>query len=236
MALAVATVLSMLVLIAGRLGRGAEQSSGGGYSYLFLATLLPLAGLLLGHFSRSRAAMVGSTGLLVVLSVIGIATFARSATGLSDWRLNGERLMETAAARLGDGMLTYPDQIPVPDTAPTVTQAQVRSWATRGWLNAVDRGSVESDQVSLNMQWRTAVAAGLGGTCRDVAPGSTFAIPHNGPIFVLALQPRSTFELQYPNSTAKRRLDVPSTPTAIQTLAQRDAVATTESGSIRVCE
>jgi hypothetical protein len=235
-ALAVATVLSMLVLIAGRLGRGVEQASAGGYSYLFLATLLPLAGLLLGHVSRSRAAVVGSTGLLLVLSLIGVAVFARSAIALSGWRLSGERLMETAAASLDDGLSTYSDQMPVPDTAPTVTQSQLRSWAMRGWLNAVDMGSVESDQVSLNLQWRTAVAADLVGTCRDVAAGSTFAIRYNSPIFVLALQPGSTFELQYPNSEAKRRLDVPNTPAAIQTLAQRDAVATAETGSIRVCE
>jgi hypothetical protein len=234
--LALATTFSLLALSAGRLGRGVVLSSGGGYSYLLLATLLPLGGILLGHLARSRTALIGVAGLLVTLSLIGVATISLQASALSAWKINGERIMRTAAAQLEEGASTYPDQIPVPDTAPTVTQEQLRSWAATGLLDAVAPGPVESDQASLNMQWKIALAGEMTGTCSDLTAGGRLEIPAGAAVAILALQPNSTVYIQYPTSAARRRLDVPTSAAELQSLAQRPAVLTAAVGSVRVCE
>jgi hypothetical protein len=232
--LVLTAVLSMSILIAGRLNRGVEAASGGGYSYLFLTPLLPLSGLLLGQIARGRSRLGIAVGLLA-LSLMGIETISQSAIATSGWRLNGEHLMQTAAARLSQGMATYSDQLPVPDTAPTVTQLQVSSWATDGLLDEVIHGRVESDQVSLNMQWRVTSLVEASGVCRDLPSAGEIVIAPGSIVSVLGLGAGTAVEVRYPETNAHRRFAIPTTAVALESIAARPALLTGAAGSSRVC-
>jgi len=179
-ALAIAAILTMGALVEARLSYGIVLVSYGGYSYLFLVALIPISAILLGHIARSRAALVGLAGVFLTLSLIGVITMSDNAKSLGAWKINGESLMQTAAAELNAGMPTYPDQLPVPGTAPTVSQDQLRSWAASGQLDAAIAGPGQVDQVSLNMQWRVAPTDQTAGVCRDLGAGESFAAPVGG--------------------------------------------------------
>jgi hypothetical protein len=234
-ALLLASVVSMVVLVIGRLSRGPELSSGGGYSYLVLVTFFPLAGVLLGHVSRSRAALFGVSGALLTVGMMGLVTLSDNASDLSKWKVNGAHLMQTAAAQLVDGMPTYADQIPVPDTAPTVSQVELTSWTANGQLDAAVIGQAESDQVSLNMQWRLTQGARVVSACRDVASGGQASIPQGLGAVVIGLQPPAAIEVRYLNSPASRTFDVPDVPMRLESLADRAAILTVRGGTVRVC-
>ena len=122
----------------------------------------------------------------------------------------------SAAAELDAGMPTFPDQVPNPDTAPTVSQEQLRSLAASGKLAAVIAGSVEADQASLNMQWRLVAISQTAGVCQDLGAGQSLAVPvgvavtmipisRGGIWSVLGFGPGAVVELQYASSSAVRR-------------------------------
>jgi hypothetical protein len=234
-ALVLASVLSMFILVIGRLSRGPDLSSGGGYSYLILVTLFPLAGVLLGHATRSRAALVGVSGALVIVAMMGLVTLSDNVTDLSKWKLDGAHLMQTAAAQLVRGIPTYREQIPVPETGPTVSQAELGSWTKAGQLDAAVIGQAEADQVSLNMQWHMTEAPGVAGDCRDVAAGDRALISEGVNPVLIALQPGATADLRYPDSGASRTLNVPDVAMRLESLSQRPAVLSVRAGAVRVC-
>jgi hypothetical protein len=235
-ALAVSAILTMLALVAARLSYGIVLVTYGGYSYLFLASLLPIGGILLGHIARSRAALLGVAGVFLTVSLIGVVTINDNAKALGTWKLNGARLMQTAAAELNAGMPTYADQLPVPGTAPTVSQDKLRSWAVSGQLDAAIAGPGEVDQVSLNMQWRVAPTDQTAGVCRDLGAGESFAVPVGASPSILGLQLGTAVNLRYANSTAVRQFDVPATGVvSLQTVSQRAAIVTVQAGPVRAC-
>jgi hypothetical protein len=234
-ALAMVAILTMLSLLVARLALGTELSSGGGYSYLFLVALLPVGGILLGHMARSKAALLGAAGVFLTISLMGVNTISDKAASLQSWKINGAHLMQTAAAELNAGMPTFPDQVPVPDTAPTVSQEQLRSLVASGQLDAVIAVPVEADQVSLNMQWRLASAGQTAGVCRDLAAGEGFAVPVGASVSILGLSPGAAVDLRYASSIAARQFEVPTTVASLQTLSQRTAAVTVEAASVRVC-
>jgi hypothetical protein len=233
--LAMATALTLGSLVVGRLGGGIPMASGGGYSYMLLATILPLAGILLGHVTRTRTASVGAAGVLVAVSLIGVATISDNARSLSAWKLEGQRLMQTAAASLTGGMATYPDQRPVPVTAPTVTQADLRDWADAGWLDAVVAGALEADQASLNTQWRIVPTGGLAGDCSDLSSGGQVSIPAGATVGLVGLEPGAMVDLRYPETAAVRRLIVPTAANSLESLAGRATLLGVAAGSVRLC-
>jgi hypothetical protein len=235
-ALAIAAILSMAALVASRLSYGIVLVSYGGYSYLFIVALLPATGILLSHLARSRAALIGIAGVFVALSLIGVSTINVNAKSLGAWKLDGELLLQTAGAELNAGTTTYPDQPPVPGTAPTVTQAHLRSWASSGQLDTVIAGPRESDQVSLNMQWRVVPTDQAAGVCRDMGAGESLAVPVGASTSILGLQLGSAVDLRYESSTAVRRWDIPTTGfVSLQTVAQRAATVSVGAGSARAC-
>lgn len=234
-ALGLATLMTMFLLIIGRLGRGPELASTGGYSYLFLATLLPVSGILLGHLARSRSSLIAVMGLYVAIGLIGVATIADTAHDLSTWKVGGERLMLTAAAQLTDQVAVFPEQIPVPETAPTVDQGQIRTWTADGQLDAEIAGPAESDQISLNVQWRAAPSTGGLGECRDMTAGQTAEIPRDATVEVLARQLGGAVDLRYPASTALRRFALPAEAITLESLSHRSASLTIVSGDVRLC-
>ena len=233
--LALATILTMLALIAGRLARGSELSSGGQYSYLFLVTLFPIAGILLGQPAQSRSSVVAIVLTMAVITVMGIATISDGARSLSDWRLNGARVMQAAAAQLAQGLPTYPDQVPVPDTAPTVSQDRLRSWVASGALDP-NRGPTDaSDQASLNMQWRLVAGVGALGQCQSLGSGAQVSVPPAASISLADVAPGTVVSVQYPTSPALRRFGLSSPVSALQSVADRAALLSVEAGSARVC-
>ncbi len=235
-ALAIAAILSMAALIEARLSYGIVIVSYGGYSYLFIVALLPIAGILLGHIARSRAALVGIAGVFIAIILIGKVTIESNALALGAWKLNGANLMQTAAAELNAGMPTYPDQLPVPDTAPTVSQAQLHLWATTGQLDVVMGGPGQVDQVSLNMQWRVVTTDQAPGTCQSLSAGESFAVPVGSAPSILGLQQGSAVNLAYDGSTAIRQFKVATTNVvSLQTVSGRAATVTVSAGSVRVC-
>jgi len=235
-ALALTAILTMGALVEARLSYGIVLVSYGGYSYLFLVPLIPISAILLGHIVRSRAALVGLAGIFVAISIIGVVTINANARSLGAWKLNGARLMQTAAAELNAGMATYSDQVPIPGTAPTVTQDQLRSWVARGQLDAVIAGPGEADQVSLNMQWRVVPAVQAAGVCRDLAAGETVTVPAGTSPLFLGLQVGTSVDLRYESSAAVRQFDVPTTSVvSLQTVSQRAAIVSVRAGSMRSC-
>ena len=235
-ALAIAAVLTMAALLASRLSYGIVLVSYGGYAYLFLVAVIPISAILLGHIARSRAALIGVAGIFLAISLIGVNTIDTNARTLGAWKLDGARLMQTAAAELSAGMATYPDQVPVPSTAPTVTQAKLREWVARGQLDKAIAGSWEADQVSLNMQWRLVPAPQATEACHDFGAGETVAVPAGTSLLLLGLQGGTAVDLRYENSVAVRQFDVPTTgEVSLQTLSKRAATVSVRSGSVRSC-
>ena len=233
--LAVAAILTMLGLVVGRLSAPLPLVTGGGYSYLFLVSFLPISGILLGHIARSRAASLGVLGVFLTISLVGVNTTSDYSSSLAVWKVHGEHVMQTAAAELNGGMMTFPDQAPNPDTAPTVSQEQLRSLVASGRMDAVIVGEVEADQASLNMQWRLVSIGGTTGVCQDLSPGQSFTVPVGGSVTILRLGSGAAVDLQYDGSGAIRRFELPSTAASLQTLSQRPAVGTVQTASARVC-
>jgi hypothetical protein len=234
-ALALAPILTMLLLILGRLSRSAILASGGGYSYLFLASLVPLAGILLAHVGRSRVSSVAILTGFATLSLIGVATITDAARDLSTWKTAEERLLLTSAAGIADNLDVFPEQIPVPDTAASLTQAQLRSWITDGRIDAGVAGQTESDQVSLNLQWRVQPTTSTGDECRDVAIGETIDVPRRSAAVLRARVPGSSADLRYVGSPAVRRFSLPSDAVVLESLADRSTSLTVGSGGVQVC-
>lgn len=233
--LAIAAILTMLSLIVARLSLGIEQLSTGGYSYLFLVSLLPVGGILLGHLARSKPALLGLAGMFLTIALLGVLTISDDAASLQSWKLNGAHLLQTAAAELKAGIATFPEEVPVPDTAPTVSQEQLTSLVSTGELDAVIAGLVEADQVSLNMQWRIVSERQPVGRCRDLAAGNDFAVAVGASVSMIGLSPGAAIELRYAGSTAVRRFAVPDTANSLQTVSARAAVVTVAAASVRVC-
>ena len=234
-ALVVAAILTMFSLIVARLSLPAGSWHAGQYSYLFLASLVPVGGILLGHMARSRAALVTAGIVLLTVSVMGVATFYVISPSLQSRKTNGAHLMQTAAAELNAGMPTFPDQIPVPDTASTVSQERLRALAATGQLDATIVGPVEADQASLNMQWRLVPASQAAGTCRDLTVGESFAVPVGMVVLMAGLSPDSAVHLQYTSTSASRQFPVPLATVSLQSVSQRPAVVTVEAASVLVC-
>jgi hypothetical protein len=234
-ALALAATLTMFSLIVARLSLPVASWNGGGYSYLFLASLVPVGGILLSHIARSRAALLGVGTVFLAISLMGVGAFHANAAGLQTWKTNGGHLLQTAAAELNAGMPTLQDQIPAPDTAPTVTQERLRALAASGQLDATIVGPVEADQASLNMQWRLVPASQAAGSCRDLTVGESFPVPVGTVVSMAGLSPGAAVDLQYTSTSALRQFPVPSTSVTLQTVSQRPAVATVAAASVRVC-
>ena len=220
-ALALTLILTMLLLIVGRLSRGVELSSAGGYSYLILTTLLPLSGILLGHLARSRVSQAAVLIAFIALSLIGLATIADSARDLAAWKLAEERLMVTAAAHLTSHLEVYPEQVPVPVTAPMVSQEQIRLWTASGQLDARNTGQMESAG-SLNMQWRIGSSSSPSGECQDAGPGQTVDIPV-GANTDSARTAWVRCRPSVPESQAVRRFLLPAGVVLLESLARRPA-------------
>jgi hypothetical protein len=235
-ALAIAAILTMFSIIVARLSLGSAAWSGGGYSYLFLVSLLPVGGILLGHLARSKSALVGSAGVFLAITMIGAVTISDNAASLQSWKADGARLMQTAAAELDAGMSTYPDQVPVPGTAPTVSQQQIRMLAASGELDKAVAGPVEIDQLSLNVQWRIVPAGQTTGICRDLAPGTAFEMSAGASVSMVGLGPSAAVELRYPSSIAVRQVQVPGTASNLETLSQHTGIVTIQAASVRVCQ
>ena len=233
--LALATILTMASLIVARVSLPQDFWNRGNYSYLFLPSLVPIGGILLAHIARPKAALVGAGVVLVTISLLGAATFYAISPSLHARKTNGENLLRTAAAELNAGMPTFADEIPAPDTAPTVTQQRLRSLAESGQLDATIVGSAETDQESLNMQWRLVSVGQPAGVCRDLSAGDGFAMPIGEYAWMTGLKPDAAIYLRYMNSDALRELKVPSTAVILQTLSQRQAVITVAAASVRVC-
>jgi hypothetical protein len=233
--LALATILTMLALIAGRLGRGSELSSGGQYSYLFLVTLFPIAGILLGQPAQSRSSVVAIVLTMAAITVMGIATISDGARSLSAWRLDGERVMQAAAAQLAQGLPTYPEQVPVPDIAPTVSQDKLRSWVASGALDPNGGPTEASDQASLNMQWRLIEGADALGQCQSLGSGEQTSVPPAASISLAGVAPGTVISVQYPTSPALRHFGLSSSASALQSVADRAALLSVEAGTARVC-
>jgi hypothetical protein len=233
--LAMVVLLTLLSLVVARLSLPPGAASGGQYSYLVLVSLVPIGGILVGHIARSRAVLVGAAGVFLVLSLIGGRAFLREADALASWKTNGAHLMQAAAAELNAGMPTFPDQLPVPDTAPTVSQERLRSLTASGQLDTVIATPADADQASLNMQWRLVPMGQPGSVCRDLSAGQSFAVPAGAPVSMIALNPGAAIGLQYPGSSAVRRFDVPNTVASLQTLSQRPANVVVATASVRVC-
>jgi hypothetical protein len=132
-------------------------------------------------------------------------------------------------------MPTFPDQNPVPDTAPTVTQDRLRALAASGQLDALVASPVDADQVSLNMQWRLVGVAQPEGTCRELSAGEGLAIGVGASASIVGLSPGAAVDLQYSSSSATRHLAIPDATTSLQTVSKRSAVATIGAGTVRVC-
>ena len=231
-ALALAVILTMLSLIVARLSL---PTNGAGYSYLVLVSLVPVGGILVGHIARSRAALLGIGAVFLIISLMGVGAFHANAAGLQSWKTNGGHLMQTAAAELNAGMPTFQDQMPVPDTAPTVTQDRLRELADAGQLDAMIIGPVETDQVSLNMQWRLVSEGQAAGTCRDLTVGESFAVPVGTVLSINGRGPGATIDLRYTSTSASRQFAIPIAVVSLKTLSQRPAVATVAAASVRVC-
>ena len=234
--LAVAAIITVSSLVESRISYGIILVTYGGYSYLLLAALLPVCGILLAHLARSKSSLLGAAGVFVALSLVGMATISSDAGALSAWRLGGERLMQTAAAELAAGMPTFSDQVPVPSTAPSVSQDQLRLLTASGQLDATIAGPMEADQVSLNMQWRMEAGGLASGVCSEFGPGEVFSAPAESSIEVLGAGPGAGIDVRYPSSAAVRHFEVPDgLASGLQTLSPRPAVVTVEGSSVRVC-
>ena len=196
-ALSLAVIVTMVALVASRLSRGVALSAVGGYSYLFLVALFPLSGILLAHVARTRAALAGAAGIFVVVAMIGLAVINANARDLGDWKISGQLLMQTAAAELEAGTPTFPEQIPVPDTAPTVDQEWLRTLVSTGQIPAVVAGPVQVDQVSLNMQWRVVSTDQTTGVCQGLLSGQTARVPAGASVTMIGRRPAqpSTFDI-----------------------------------------
>jgi hypothetical protein len=233
--LALAAILTMLSLLVARLSLPAASSSGGQYSYLFLVSLVPMGGILLAHVARPKIAVLGIGAVLLAISLVGAHTFYVDAVGLQSWKTNGGQLLQTAAAELNAGMPTYQDQIPVPDTAPTVTQERLRSLAETGQLDVVIVSPLDVDQVSLNMQWQLVASAQTPGVCRDLAAEEHFAIPVGTSPWIAGLSPGAAVDLRYAGSAAVRQFAIPGGAGSLESVSRRPALATVAAGSVRVC-
>ncbi|HJX52018.1 MAG TPA: hypothetical protein VJ801_04565 [Polyangia bacterium] len=233
--LAMVVLLTLLSLVVARLSLPAGAASGGQYSYLVLVSLVPIGGILVGHVARSRAVLVGAAGALLVISLIGGRAFLREADALASWKTNGAHLMQAAAAELNAGMPTFPDQLPVPDTAPTVSQERLRSLTASGQLDTVIATPADADQASLNMQWRLVPTGQPAGACRDLSAGQSSAVPMGTSVSMIGLNPGAAVDLQYTSSYAVRKLELPSTVASLETVSQRAVVVTAEAAPVRVC-
>jgi hypothetical protein len=231
-ALALVAILTMLSLIVTRLSL---PTNGAGYSYLFLVSLVPVSGILLGHIARSRAALVGIGTVYLAIRLMGVGAFHANAAGLQSWKTNGAHLMQTAAAELNAGMPTFQDQIPAPDTAPTVTQERLRELSASGQLDATIVGPVEADQVSLNMQWRLVSATQPAGDCRDLSAGDSFTVPVGTSVSMIGLSPSAAVDLQYTSTSSLRQFQVPTSAASLETLSQRSATVVVAAATVRVC-
>ncbi len=232
--LGVAVALSLLILAIGRLDRGAALSAGGQYSYIFLAGMLPLIGIVLGRFVRSTGGATLIAMLFLGVTLVGLADLSR-AEGLSVWKLGGARLTETAAALLSSNLETYPDQIPVPETAPGLDQRDIRRLSLDGRLAAVVAGRQEADQVSLNVQWRIVPAAAATGGCRNLDVGDFIRVAPGTGAVIRRTAPGTVFDLGYATSSASRRFVLPASPVALRSLSGREATLELVGGASRVC-
>ena len=133
------------------------------------------------------------------------------------------------------GMATYPDQVAAPDTAAGVDQATIRAWIRDGSMDPIVAGSVMADQVSLNLQWRTVSGSEMSGVCNDMGSGELVSLPASGSVSMVGLVPGSQVIVRYQDSPALRRFAAPATALVLQTLSQRPATMTVETGSVRVC-
>lgn len=234
-ALALASIFTTLSLVVARLSLPPSSWGGAGYAYLILVTLVPIGGILLAHIARTRATLLGIGCLLLVITLMGANTFHANAAGLQSWKTNGEQLLQTAAAELNAGMPTFPDQNPVPDTAPTVTQDRLRALAASGQLDGLVASPVDADQVSLNMQWRLVGVDQPEGICRNLSAGQSFDMSVGASASMVGLSPGAAVDLQYTSSSATRHLTIPNATTSLQTVSQRSAIATIGAGMVQVC-
>lgn len=233
--LTLATLASIAVLVIGRLGLPQTVARGGGYSYMLLLTIVPLIGITLGQFARSKVSVVAAVVIVVPIALLGYGRLTETARDLSAWRQQGARLMQASAVLLTRGAPVYSDQVPVPETAPTVSQAVIRSWVASGRLDAVDSGQVTGDQVSLNMQWRLGPDAELGGDCTSLGTGQQIDISPGAAPAVSAPDAPAAVAVRYPTSPAVRRFEL-ATASTIQSVASRDAVVSIAAGSVSVCD
>lgn len=234
--LLLALFFSIGIMVIGRLNQGAELSASGGYSYMLLATLFPLAAALLGHVASSRPATVIIAALFTLLALMGVTTLADEARALSSWKLEGQRLTQTAAAELAGHPVTYMDEIPVPETAPGVTQRQLKVWEKEGKIDARIAGPLEVAQISLNTQWRIEAASGVGHLCRTVAAGaSTLVQPHGDTLLLRSGTDWANVDLTYPGLTARRRFVVSPGLWSLESVATRPATLIASGRNVQIC-
>lgn len=161
--------VTLALIVLGRVNKGPDGATGGGYSYLILMPTVPLVFVLisqaLGKNARSHLLLGAVTAWLVVT---GLVQGGHSAASLSSWKWQGEERLASAAALAVDAAPTFPDGLPAPSTAPTVTQAVVADFVGRGWLTP-DPGPREvRAEVTLATQLRVANAPAQ--SCRAEAP------------------------------------------------------------------
>jgi hypothetical protein len=233
--LALATLLSLAALIAGRLGRGADEAASGHYSYLFLITLLPLGGILLAPFARRRSAVVAAATAMVTLAVLGQLKLADDATALSAWKQHGRAVMQANAAMLAEGAQAYPDPVPAPATAPTVSLETLRSWVAAGWIDRTTGDQTLADQASLNTQWRLIPSMPVAGECRVASMGEEVPVPPDPTLSVAGQAVGTIVTIRYPEGPAARGFELERADWRLESIASRAATLSVDSGEVRIC-
>ena len=233
--LTLATGLSMTALIAGRLGRGVDEAGSGRYSYLFLTTLIPVSGILVGQFTRRRSVLIATAAAMLTLAIVGQFKLADDAASLSAWKQHGRALMQATAALLIHGAPAFPDQVPAPGTAPTVSQARLHSWAAAGLINASGTDPTSVDQASLNMQWRLVPTASITGACVSGSTGDQFPVPADTSLFISGSSTDTAVTIRYSTSPASRRFEIGEQAWQVESVATRPALLTIDAGELVAC-
>ena len=235
-ALAAAIAFMTLVLIAGRLNRTTADLSVGGYSYLFLATLLPLAVVLLAHAVRGTGwGSVGAALLMSFVAGMGVTSLTEQAADLSDWKLAGRDLLQAGAGGLLASVPAYPEEVVAPATAPTVTVERLVAWSRSGFISSTAASASQREQLSLTMQWRLSHVDSLEGRCRDIGPGASVIVSAAQRLTIAARSPGTLPALTYDGVPGSKPLDVTQLPGRVDSLVQRSAVLSPGAGTINVC-
>jgi len=230
-------LMSLAIIVIGRLSRPVVESSNGGYSYLLLVSVIPIVALLVHAFAwRTIAARLVVVLAFAIAISVGFATMQHAAVSLAAWKQNSRSLIQGAAYLADTDFDAVDSATAAPDSAPTYTWLDISDAVDDGALSATPPSDFAAEMLSLNLQVGVKKDSSIpASACSPVAAGTTVTLPAGGTLVLVGDEVRgSTVTLTGADQGATRSFSVKSAGVALTSVAS-DPIAVTVDAAFGPC-